>query len=239
MARESVVTSDNGAGNFAPGMRQFAPVGKNHTYFALEIGNWRSQADIAAIIEVGKITDVLIQRMMIYMKAFLHRCASRIWPARGLRRSSGSTSNAQHRQLKTADHADDYYQEEIVTVRSPMGMRSRQGLSQFVGISEATAGAQVLSMYMVVIPPGAVAKPHLHCDHESAIYVLEGQVETRYGPGLKKAVVNKLGDFVFIPPGVPHQPRNLSDTEPARAIVSRNDPNEQDSVVPYDAAVEQ
>ena len=42
------------------------------------------------------------------------------------------------------------------------------------------------------------------------------------------------GDFLFIPPDVPHQPCNLSDTEPARAIVVRNDPNEQEHVVIYD-----
>jgi hypothetical protein len=38
-------------------------------------------------------------------------------------------------------------------------------------------------------------------------------------------------DFVFIPPDVPHRPFNLSDTEPAIAIVARNDPNEQEHVV--------
>jgi uncharacterized RmlC-like cupin family protein len=126
---------------------------------------------------------------------------------------------------------------EIITVRPPKDLMSRQGLPQFLGISEQTAGAKALSMYLVVIPPGAAAQPHYHRDHESAIYVLEGRVETRYGPGLKKSVVNEAGDFVFIPPGLPHQPRNLSTTEPARAIVARNDPNEQESVVPYDPAM--
>ena len=38
---------------------------------------------------------------------------------------------------------------------------------------------------------------------------------------------------MFIPAGVPHQPRNVSTTEPARALVARNTPNEQESVVPY------
>ena len=68
---------------------------------------------------------------------------------------------------------------------------------------------------------------------ESAIYLLQGRVETRYGEGLKKSVVNVAGDFLFIPPDVPHQPVNLSDTEPAIAIVARNDPNEQEHVVVY------
>jgi uncharacterized RmlC-like cupin family protein len=44
-------------------------------------------------------------------------------------------------------------------------------------------------------------------------------------------VVNEAGDFIFIPPDVPHQPVNLSNTEPAIAIVARNDPNEQEHVI--------
>jgi uncharacterized RmlC-like cupin family protein len=47
-------------------------------------------------------------------------------------------------------------------------------------------------------------------------------------------VIHEAGDFIFIPANVPHQPVNLSDTEPAQAIVARNDPNEQESVEPYD-----
>jgi uncharacterized RmlC-like cupin family protein len=89
-------------------------------------------------------------------------------------------------------------------------------------------------MYFVVIPPGGSAEPHRHKDHETALYVLKGRVETRYGPGLKKSVINEAGDFIFIPPNLPHQPRNLSDSEPAHAIVARNDANEQESVIPYD-----
>jgi uncharacterized RmlC-like cupin family protein len=73
----------------------------------------------------------------------------------------------------------------------------------------------------------------VHKGFESAIYLLQGRVETRYGDGLKQSVVNETGDFLFIPPDVPHQPINLSDTEAAIAIVARNDPNEQEHVVIY------
>jgi len=46
-------------------------------------------------------------------------------------------------------------------------------------------------------------------------------------------VISETGDFLFIPAGVPHEAINLSTSEPARAIVARNDPAEQDNVVPY------
>ena len=123
---------------------------------------------------------------------------------------------------------------EIISVRPSTASPTRQGLPYFFGISETTAGSKGLSMHLVVIPPGGAAKPHLHLGFETAIYVLEGHVETRYGQGLKKSVFNEAGDFLFIPPGIPHQPINLSATEPARAIIARNDPNEQENVVPYD-----
>ena len=73
----------------------------------------------------------------------------------------------------------------------------------------------------------------MHKGYELAIYLMQGRVETRYGEGLKKSVVNVAGDFIFIPPDVPHQPFNLSDTEPAIAIVTRNDPDEQEHVLVY------
>jgi uncharacterized RmlC-like cupin family protein len=125
---------------------------------------------------------------------------------------------------------------QVVTVRPDREVATRQRLPYFVGISGATAGTKGLSMHLVVIPPGGVAAPHLHREFETAIYVLEGRVETRYGPGLEQSVINVAGDFLFIPPDLPHQAFNLSDSEPARAIVARNDPNEQENVAPYDPA---
>jgi uncharacterized RmlC-like cupin family protein len=121
----------------------------------------------------------------------------------------------------------------VVAVRPDRETMTRQRLPYFIGISGETAGSKGLSMHMVVIPPGARAEPHSHAGYETAIYVLEGRVETRYGEGLAESVISEAGDFLFIPPSVPHEAINLSTTEAARAIVARNDPAEQDRVVPY------
>ena len=127
---------------------------------------------------------------------------------------------------------------EIVTIRPEKTTMTKQKLPNFVGISEATTGARHLSMNLVIIPPGGAAQPHVHPGYETAIYLLQGRVETHYGTGLRKSVIHEAGDFIFIPTDVPHQPVNLSTTEPAKALVARNDPNEQESVVPYDPATE-
>jgi uncharacterized RmlC-like cupin family protein len=123
---------------------------------------------------------------------------------------------------------------DLVTVRPDREVLTRQRLPYFIGISSATAGASGLSMHLVLIPPGGRSDPHRHCGFETAIYVLEGRVETRYGPNLEKSCINEAGDFLFIPADVPHQAINLSSTEPARAVVARNDANEQERLVAHD-----
>jgi len=125
---------------------------------------------------------------------------------------------------------------EVKAVHTTAEVMTKQRLPYFVGVSGASVGATGLSMHMVVIPPGARADPHAHRGYETAIYVLEGRVETRWGDGLAQSVVSEPGDFLFIPPGVPHVAINLSATEAARAVVSRNDPAEQDKVRPYTAS---
>ncbi|WP_442753949.1 cupin domain-containing protein [Methylocystis sp. JAN1] len=120
---------------------------------------------------------------------------------------------------------------DIVTVRAPEAATSKQALPFFPGISNRNAGAKNLSLLKVVIPPGGSAQAHVHKGYESAIYLLQGSVETRYGEHLEKSVVNVAGDFIYIPADVPHQPTNLSRTEPAVAIVARNDGDEQEHVI--------
>lgn len=122
---------------------------------------------------------------------------------------------------------------KVVAVRPRETITTKQNLPYYVGISKETAGAKGLSMNMVVIPPGGSPKAHYHKDFETAIYLLKGRVETRFGENLKESVINEEGDFVYIPPGVPHKPVNLSDSETALAIVSRNDPNEHENVMLY------
>jgi uncharacterized RmlC-like cupin family protein len=123
--------------------------------------------------------------------------------------------------------------QQVAAVRPDREVLTRQRLPYFIGVSAATVGARGLSMHLVVIPPGARAAPHVHEGYETAIYVLEGRVKTRFGMALEQSVVSEAGDFLFIPPGIPHEAINLSATEPARAVVARNDANEQERVVPY------
>jgi uncharacterized RmlC-like cupin family protein len=94
--------------------------------------------------------------------------------------------------------------QQVRVVRPDCEVLTRQRLPYFIGVSGDTVG------------------------------VIEGRVETRYGTGLQCSVASEACDFLFIPPDVPHEALNLGPTEPARAIVARNDHAEQDNVVPYE-----
>lgn len=106
----------------------------------------------------------------------------------------------------------------------------KQGLTYFCGVAAETVGSNAICMHLLTIPPGARAKAHLHESHETAIYILEGEAVTLYGERLQHRMVNRAGDLVYIPAGVPHLPMNLS-TKPCSAVLARTDPNEQESVV--------
>jgi uncharacterized RmlC-like cupin family protein len=123
--------------------------------------------------------------------------------------------------------------DKIITVRPQGTHLTKQQLPNFEGISAATAGSKHLCMHLVVIPPGGRAIAHYHDGYETTIYIIQGRAETKYGATLEHSSINEAGDFLFIPPNLPHQPVNLSDTEEVIAVVARNDPNEQESVVVF------
>lgn len=120
--------------------------------------------------------------------------------------------------------------EKCRVVRSGETYQGKQGLSYFSGVSSESVGARAICMHLLVMPPGAEAKPHYHESHETAIFMLEGETSFRHGPNLEFVDHVREGDFVYIPAGVPHQPFNSTDRE-AKAIIARTDPNEQESVV--------
>jgi uncharacterized RmlC-like cupin family protein len=125
-------------------------------------------------------------------------------------------------------------QDGIRVVRGSPNCRDWNGIHYKVGLSRKNVGATRLSMNVATIPPGGVARAHIHVDFELMLYIMQGRVRHEYGPGLKKTVDNQAGDFIYIEPGVPHEVFNLSDTEPVVAVVARSDADEWQNIVPYD-----
>lgn len=120
---------------------------------------------------------------------------------------------------------------ECKLIRPTVPYDGKQGFSYLEGISAETTGSKGIAMMLLTVPPGGRAKAHMHEAHETAIFVLSGEVETFYGHNLEHRIITKAGDMFYIPPGMPHLPVNRSQTEPCSAVIARTDPNEQESVV--------
>ena len=97
--------------------------------------------------------------------------------------------------------------------------RDWNGIKYKIGMSAKNVGSTKLSMNVATIPPGGVAKAHIHVDFDVMLYILQGRVRHEFGVGCKSVLENQAGDFIYIEPGLPHEVFNMSDTEP---VVSRN-----------------
>ena len=122
----------------------------------------------------------------------------------------------------------------ISVIRGSGEVRGWNGIRYKAGMSAKNVGSSKLSMNVATIPPGGVAKAHVHVGFELMLYIIQGEVRHEYGPGLKKTVENKAGDFIYIEPDVPHEVFNMSDTDPVVAVVARSDASEWENIVPYD-----
>jgi uncharacterized RmlC-like cupin family protein len=100
-------------------------------------------------------------------------------------------------------------------------------------ISQATAGAHNIYMGVFRVPPGARSRPHYHASCESAVYMLAGELEVKWGEHLEQSVVIGPGDMVYVPPRETHILENRSDSDPARYVVARDAPTEDSVEVPW------
>ena len=107
--------------------------------------------------------------------------------------------------------------------RFDAGTPQTPGMHREAAVSRASAGAEKLWAGTVTIQPGARTGPHHHGPLESVIYVLRGRARMRWGDRLEFAAEAGPGDFIYVPPHVPHQEINASADEPLSCVVVRSD----------------
>jgi uncharacterized RmlC-like cupin family protein len=98
-------------------------------------------------------------------------------------------------------------------------------MTRIAGVSESLTGATGIHMASATIPAGHSSSPHVHVNCESAIYILQGHGKFMVGEKLDHALEFGPGDYLFVPPGAPHQPVNDS-AEIIEMVVARNAPVE-------------
>ena len=96
------------------------------------------------------------------------------------------------------------------------------GMSRAAAITAARVGAEKLWAGTVTIEPDARTGAHHHGDLESVIYVVKGRARMRWGEQLEFTAEAGPGDFIFVPPFVPHQEINASPGEPLECVLVRS-----------------
>ncbi len=97
------------------------------------------------------------------------------------------------------------------------------GMSRAAAIDFARAGAQKLWAGTVTIHANAKTGAHHHGSLESIIFVIKGRARMRWGERLEYTAEAGPGDFIFVPPYVPHQEINASPDEVLECVLVRSD----------------
>ncbi|HUI56369.1 MAG TPA: cupin domain-containing protein [Bryobacteraceae bacterium] len=96
------------------------------------------------------------------------------------------------------------------------------GMTRAAAITHATAGAKKLWAGTVVVEPDAKTGPHHHGELETVLYIVKGRARFRWGDKLEFVDEAGPGDFIYVPPWVPHQEINALPNEPVEAVVVRS-----------------
>ncbi|MBV9994276.1 MAG: cupin domain-containing protein [Caulobacteraceae bacterium] len=97
------------------------------------------------------------------------------------------------------------------------------GMNRAAAIDFARVGAQKLWAGTVHIHAGAKTGAHHHGPLESVIYVVRGRARMRWGERLEFTAEAGPGDFIYVPPFVPHQEINASEGETLECVLVRSD----------------
>ena len=97
------------------------------------------------------------------------------------------------------------------------------GMNRAAAINAARVGAQKIWAGTEHIHPDAKTGAHHHGELESVIYVVKGRARMRWGEHLEFVAEAGPGDFIYVPPHVPHQEINASATETLHCVLCRSD----------------
>jgi uncharacterized RmlC-like cupin family protein len=102
------------------------------------------------------------------------------------------------------------------------------GMTRAAAVTHARTGASKLWAGTVTIAPDARTGAHHHGELESVIYVVSGRARMRWGEHLEFTAEAGPGDFIYVPPFVPHQEINADPSQPLSCVLVRSD---QEAVV--------
>ena len=96
------------------------------------------------------------------------------------------------------------------------------GMTRAAAITHARTGANKLWVGTVTVQPAARTGAHHHGELETVLYIVRGRARFRWGDHLEHVAEAGPGDFIYVPPLVPHQEMNARPDEPVEAVVVRS-----------------
>jgi uncharacterized RmlC-like cupin family protein len=125
-----------------------------------------------------------------------------------------------------SDSSPDWREHGVRIIRSDQvdfNTPQTPGMTRAAAINSALAGSEKLWAGTVSVQPDAKTGPHHHGTLESIIYVVRGRARMRWGEQLEYWAEADPGEFIFVPPFVPHQEINAQPDQPLECVVVRSD----------------
>ena len=124
--------------------------------------------------------------------------------------------------LESKPNWRDYGVKIISSSQLDLNTPQTPGMTRAAAITHARTGASKLWAGTVTIDANAKTGAHHHGELESVIYVVSGRARMRWGESLEFAAEAGPGDFIYVPPFVPHQEINASKTEVLTCVLVRS-----------------
>ena len=113
----------------------------------------------------------------------------------------------------------------VHSVELDLNTPQTSGMTRAAAITHARAGASKLWAGRMLVQPDARTGPHHHGELETVLCVVQGRIRMRWGDQLEFSDEAGPGDFIYVPPYVPHQEINASPDETCEAVVVRDGQN--------------
>jgi len=98
-----------------------------------------------------------------------------------------------------------------------------EGMRRYAALSGATVGTEKLWMGETIAEPATVSANHHHGDSETVIFIRAGHPEFVFSDGAEEVRIRTgPGDYVFVPPHLPHREENPDPTTPAEMVIARS-----------------
>lgn len=96
------------------------------------------------------------------------------------------------------------------------------GMQRVAAVSRELAGSVGIWAGVTIVAPDTASGRHHHGEIETVIYVVSGHGKIRWGDSMEFEEDVEPGDFIYVPPFVPHQEINPSPDTPSQWVIVRN-----------------